>query len=239
VKTEVKSVIDFVFDTMKDFGFKDIAIELSTQPAKHIGSQEDWDTATQALEESLKEKKLVYKINAGDGAFYGPKIDIKLKDCLDRLWQCSTVQLDFNNPERFHLSFVNSEGQQEQPVMIHRALLGSLERFMGILIEEHAGAFPFWLAPEQVRILAIADRHLDYAKKLEQILVQAGYRVGLPTTSDKLGAKIRDAQMAKIPVMLVIGDKEIEQQGATVRTRAGEDLGFMTEEALVQYCTNS
>lgn len=238
IDEELDKVIGFVIMVLNKFGFKDFEVKLSTRPDKYVGELAEWNKAEASLKRAIERHDLTYQVDEGGGAFYGPKIDIKLKDCLDRLWQCSTVQLDFNNPERFHLSFVNSEGQQEQPVMIHRALLGSLERFMGILIEEHAGAFPFWLAPEQVRVLTIADRHLDYAKKLEQILIQAGFRVGMPTTSDKLGAKIRDAQMSKVPVMLVIGDKEIEQQGATVRTRAGEDLGFMSEEALVQYCAN-
>lgn len=236
IDEELDRVIGFVITILNKFGFSKFEVNLSTRPDKYVGSLSEWEKAEASLKRAIERHNLDYQIDEGGGAFYGPKIDIKLRDCLDRLWQCSTVQLDFNNPERFHLSFVNSEGQQEQPVMIHRALLGSLERFMGILIEEHAGALPFWLAPEQVRILTIADRHLDYAKKLEQVLLVAGFRANTPSTSDKLGAKIRDAQMSKIPLMLVIGDKEIEQQGSSVRTRAGEDLGFMSEIALIAYC---
>ena len=237
IDEELDRVIGFVMTILRKFGFSKFEVNLSTRPEKYVGSLTEWEKAEASLKRALERHNLDFKIDEGGGAFYGPKIDIKLQDCLERMWQCSTVQLDFNNPERFHLSFVNSEGQQEQPVMIHRALLGSLERFMGILIEEHAGALPFWLAPEQIRLLAIADRHLDYAKKLEQALLVAGFRAQTPTTSDKLGAKIRDAQMSKVPLMLVIGDKEIEQQGASVRTRTGEDLGFMSESALIAHCS--
>ncbi|MEI6805252.1 MAG: threonine--tRNA ligase [Myxococcaceae bacterium] len=236
IDEELDRVIGFVTTILRKFGFNKFEVNLSTRPEKYVGELHEWEKAEASLKRAIERHDLNYAVDEGGGAFYGPKIDIKLRDCLDRTWQCSTVQLDFNNPERFHLTFVNSEGQQEQPVMIHRALLGSLERFMGILIEEHAGAFPFWLAPEQVRILTIADRHLEHARKLEQVLIQAGFRVNVPSTSDKLGAKIRDAQMAKIPLMLVIGDKEVEQQGATIRTRTGEDLGFMTDSALVAHC---
>lgn len=239
IDEELDRVIGFVMIILRKFGFSKFEINLSTRPDKYVGELHEWQKAEASLKKALERHDLTYAVDEGGGAFYGPKIDIKLRDCLDRLWQCSTVQLDFNNPERFHLTFINSDGQQEQPVMIHRALLGSLERFMGILIEEHAGAFPFWLAPEQIRILTIADRHLEYAHKLERAFVEAGYRVSVPGTSDKLGAKIRDAQMSKVPLMLVIGDKEIEQQGATVRSRTGEDLGFMTESALLDYCSRS
>ncbi|MBH1988668.1 MAG: threonine--tRNA ligase [Myxococcaceae bacterium] len=238
IDEELDRVIGFVITILRKFGFSKFEVNLSTRPEKYVGELDQWDKAESSLKQAIERHHLTYQVDEGGGAFYGPKIDIKLRDCLDRLWQCSTVQLDFNNPERFHLSFVNSEGKEEQPVMIHRALLGSLERFMGILIEEHAGALPFWLAPEQIRILSIADRHLDYARKLESTLMNAGYRVKTPTNSDKLGAKIRDAQMAKVPLMLVVGDKEVEQQGANVRTRLGEDLGFKTPEQLLSLCSN-
>ncbi len=236
IDEELDRVIGFVLMVLNKFGFSKFEVNLSTRPEKFVGEVEEWEKAEASLKRAIERHGLTYQVDEGGGAFYGPKIDIKLQDCLDRMWQCSTVQLDFNNPERFDLNFVNPEGQNERPVMIHRALLGSLERFMGILIEEHAGALPFWLAPEQIRILGIADRHLDYAKNLERALVNAGFRVTVPMGSDKLGAKIRDAQMSKVPLMLVIGDKEIEQQGAAVRTRTGEDLGFMTETALLEYC---
>ncbi len=236
IDEELDRVIGFVLTVLRRFGFSKFEVNLSTRPEKFVGGLEAWDKAEASLKRAIERHDLPYQVDEGGGAFYGPKIDLKMRDCLDRLWQCSTVQLDFNNPERFDLNYINSEGQNERPVMIHRALLGSLERFMGILIEEHAGALPFWLAPEQVRVLPIADRHLDFAKSLENKLVQAGFRANAISTSDKLGAKIRDAQMAKVPLMLVIGDKEIEGQGASVRTREGQDLGFMTSDDLLAYC---
>ncbi|MBL4818944.1 MAG: threonine--tRNA ligase [Deltaproteobacteria bacterium] len=236
IDDELDRVIGFVLTVLRKFGFSKFEVSLSTMPEKYVGEPADWKKSEASLKRAIERHELPFEIDEGGGAFYGPKIDIKLRDSLDRLWQCSTIQLDFNNPERFDMNFINTEGEQERPVMIHRALLGSLERFMGILIEEYAGAFPFWLAPEQVRVLAIADRHLDYAKELEKSLKEAGFRAHTPMASDKLGAKIRDAQMAKVPLMLVIGDKELEDRGATVRTRTREDLGFMSEEQLINYC---
>lgn len=239
VNEEIDRVIGFILSLLRLFGFKHFEVNLSTRPTEYVGELDQWERAEAALEAAVKRHGLPYQVDAGGGAFYGPKIDIKLRDSLDRLWQCSTVQLDFNNPERFGLTFTNDQGKPEQPVMIHRALLGSLERFLGVLIEEHAGAFPMWLSPEQVRVLAIADRHLPYATKLGEALKQAGLRVSVPTASEKLGAKIRSAQLEKIPVMLVIGDQEMEKMGATVRLRTGEDKGFMDENSLVAYCVNA
>jgi threonyl-tRNA synthetase len=233
---EIDSLLDFVIKMLQVFGFTKFEVNLATRPEKYVGELDQWERAEAALLAGVKRHNLPFVVDAGGGAFYGPKIDIKLRDCLDREWQCSTVQLDFNNPERFHLSYTNDEGKPESPVMLHRALLGSIERFVGILIEEYAGAFPMWLSPEQVRILAIADRHLDYAQELAKALTKAGIRVTVPTTSEKLGAKIRDAQMEKVPLMLVIGDEEVTKKGATLRDRSAGDLGFKSEAELVTYC---
>lgn len=236
IDAEIDQVIGFVLMILKTFGFSKFEVNLSTRPEKYVGALSAWKKAEESLLAAVQRHELPYEIDAGGGAFYGPKIDIKLRDSLDRLWQCSTVQLDFTNPERFGLSYVNSEGQPEEPVMIHRALLGSMERFIGILIEEHAGAFPLWMAPEQIRVLTVADRHLPYAETLTAALKAHDLRVGFPTVSDKLGAKIRDAQLNKIPLMLIVGDQEVEKQGASVRLRSGEDLGFMDEKSLLNYC---
>jgi len=236
VDHEIDNVIGFILRMFKTFGFSKFEVNLSTRPAEFVGEVSEWDKAEAALLAAVKRHDLPYAVDAGGGAFYGPKIDIKLRDCLDRSWQCSTVQLDFNNPERFNLQFTNSEGKPERAVMIHRALLGSLERFVGILIEEYAGAFPMWLSPEQVRVLSIADRHQEHAQKIAAALRAQDLRVQAPTNSEKLGAKIREAQMDKIPVMLVVGDQEVEKGGASVRLRSGEDLGFMNEAQLIEYC---
>lgn len=234
--TEVDRVIAFILKVLRTFGFSEFEVNLSTQPEKSVGAQEDWAKAEAALRRAVERTGLPFVVDEGGGAFYGPKIDIKLKDCLGRMWQCSTLQLDFNNPERFHLSYVNAEGQQEQPVMLHRALLGSVERFIGILVEQYAGAFPMWLAPEQVRVLTIADRHLEHAESLADALRGNGIRVDVARSSDKIGAKIRAAQMDKVPVMLVVGDREVEQGGAAVRLQdGGEDLGFMALDALAAF----
>lgn len=236
VDQELDNIINFILKVLKKFGFFKFEINLSTMPKKYVGNLEHWKRAEKSLEQAILRHGITYTIDAGGGAFYGPKIDLKLKDSLDRSWQCSTVQLDFNNPERFDLNFMNSTGLSERPVMIHRALLGSLERFIGILLEEYAGALPFWIAPEQIRILTIADRHTEYAKKIEQILIKKNFRTKISKENDKLGAKIRDAQMDKIPLMLVIGDKEIEQENVTIRTRKGENLGLKNEHELLAYC---
>jgi threonyl-tRNA synthetase len=232
---ELDEVIGFILRVLKTFGFQEFEVNLSTQPEKFVGEPEDWRKAEAALEKAVNRHELPYIVDEGGGAFYGPKIDIKLKDSLGRMWQCSTLQLDFNNPERFDLTFTNSEGKPEQPVMLHRALLGSIERFMGILVEEFAGAFPMWLAPEQVRVLTIADRFYDHAKKVGDALKRKGLRVEVPTSSDKLGAKIRQAQMDKVPAMVIVGEKEVEQGGGALRLRDGTDKGFMTLDGLVEW----
>lgn len=236
IEEEIDRVIGFVLRMLRVFGFSKFEVNLSTRPGDSVGSDAQWETAENALRLAIEKSGLPFSEDKGGGAFYGPKIDIKLRDCLDRTWQCSTIQLDFNNPARFDLSYTNQAGQKEQPVMIHRALFGSMERFVGVLIEHFAGAFPMWLAPEQIRIVTVADRHHEHAEVLLQRLLKANLRATIYATNDKLGAKIRQAQIEKIPVMLVVGDKEQEMDAASVRMRSGEDLGLMTSEKLVEYC---
>jgi threonyl-tRNA synthetase len=235
VESEIDRVLHFMLKMLRTFGFKDFEVNLSTKPEKYVGKDADWQRAEKYLEEAILRHKLPYQVDVGGGAFYGPKIDIKLVDALERKWQCSTVQLDFNNPERFTLEFTNAKGEKEQPVMLHRALLGSIERFIGILVEHYAGAFPAWLSPEQVRVLTVSDRFNDYAAELTGKLQQAGLRVTFGEGHEKLGAKIRDAQMQKVPLMLVVGEKEVAEAGAAVRMRDGTDKGFMKLEALVPF----
>ncbi|MFA5088979.1 MAG: threonine--tRNA ligase, partial [Candidatus Omnitrophota bacterium] len=225
IKEEVVKVIDFVFDTMKDFGFEHLDIELSTRPEKSIGEQKDWDTATTALEESLQAKKLEYKRNEGDGAFYGPKIDIKLKDALGRQWQCATIQCDFFLPERFDLTYIDENNHPRRPIMIHRAILGSVERFIGTLIEHYAGAFPVWFAPTQVVIIPIQEEHFDYAKKLKEDLQASGLRVIIDQRNETLNKRIREATLKKIPYVLIVGDKEISEGKIAVRKRGSGEQG--------------
>ncbi len=227
LKDEIKKVIDFVIDTMKVFGFKDMQIELSTQPEKHIGQPEQWQEATKALEDSLKEKSLNFSINVGEGAFYGPKIDIKLKDALKRTWQCATIQCDFALPGRFDLTYVDKDGKEKQPVMLHRVILGSLERFIGALLEHYAGALPLWLAPTQVIILPLKDTVNEYSNKLLQRLVKEKLRVEIDLSNQTLNKKIRQAEVAKVPYILVIGEKECKRDVISVRKRSIGDQGTM------------
>ena len=225
LQEEIVGVLNFVKDIMNVFGFE-YSLELSTRPEKSIGEDADWDLATESLIEALKAIDLPYEINEGDGAFYGPKIDIKLRDCLDREWQCATVQCDFTLPERFDLGYVGEDGERHRPVMVHRVILGSVERFIGILTEHYAGAFPTWLAPMQARVLTVTDAHNEFAEKIKAELLKEGIRVEADTRNEKLGYKVREAQVSKIPYMLVIGDKEVEEQGVNVRMRKGENLGL-------------
>lgn len=222
VKDEIKNVIKFVDDVMEMFGFS-YDIELSTKPEKFIGNDEIWDMATTALKSCLDELGRPYEINEGDGAFYGPKIDIKLKDALDRKWQCATIQCDFNLPERFDLTFVGQDNQRHRPVMLHRVILGSIERFISILIEHYKGAFPLWIAPVQVLVLNISDSQLDYAKEVVEKLRMNDIRVEEDFRNEKLGYKIREAQLRKIPFVIIIGDKEKEKGTLSVRTREKEE----------------
>jgi threonyl-tRNA synthetase len=226
VKDEIMGVIDLEDEFYKKFGF-DYDLELSTRPEKSIGSDEIWEMATNALRDALETKGLPYKVNEGDGAFYGPKIDFHLKDSIGRTWQCGTIQLDFTMPEKFGLVYVGEDGQKHQPVMIHRVVFGSIERFIGILTEHFAGAFPAWLAPVQARVIPITDRHAGYARKIEKSLDEKDIRVEVDARNEKINYKIREAQAQKIPYMLVVGDKEAEQGTVAVRHRSRGDLGAM------------
>ena len=221
---EITGVVKFVQDMVALFGFE-YEVELSTRPEKSIGSDEDWERATKALIEAMEALALPYEINEGDGAFYGPKIDIKLKDALDRRWQCATIQCDFTLPERFDLVYTDSDGERKRPVMLHRVILGAVERFLGVLIEHTAGAFPTWLAPVQARILTVTDAQDDFAAEALKRFKEAGIRAELDDRNEKLGFKVREAQMEKIPYMLVVGDKEKEMGAVNVRLRSGENLG--------------
>ncbi|MBP1698398.1 MAG: thrS, partial [Deltaproteobacteria bacterium] len=230
---EICSIIEFVDDVMKIFGFE-YEMELSTRPEKSIGSEEDWERATQALLQALKTKNLPYDVNEGEGAFYGPKIDVKLKDALNRRWQCATIQVDFALPERFDLTYVGSDGEKHRPVMLHRVILGAMERFIGVLIEHYAGAFPVWLAPTQAILLTVTDRQVPYAEGVYNQLIQKGVRVEKDFRNEKLGFKIREAQLQKIPYMLVAGDREVKEGTLAPRKRSGETLKSMTVEDFIK-----
>jgi threonyl-tRNA synthetase len=223
---EIKGVLSFVSDFMRIFGF-DYEMELSTRPEKSIGDDSAWELATNALLSALKDTGRPYEVNEGDGAFYGPKIDIKLRDCLDRRWQCATIQCDFTLPERFDLTYVGSDGEKKRPVMVHRVILGSIERFIGVLIEHFAGSFPLWLSPVQAIVLTVTDNHIPFAQSAFIHLREAGVRVQHDFRNEKLSFKIREAQLQKIPYMLVIGDKEVEQGTVTPRYRDGKNLNSM------------
>lgn len=232
IEDEIIGVIDLVDYFYQIFGFE-YNVELSTRPENSMGSDELWDQATAALQGALDKKGMSYKINEGDGAFYGPKIDFHLKDSLGRTWQCGTIQLDFQMPERFDLSYIGADGEKHRPVMIHRVIFGSIERFIGILIEHYAGAFPVWLAPVQARILPISEKHMDYAYKVKKQLEEAGIRVEVDERNEKIGYKVRDAQMKKIPYMLIVGDKEANENTVSVRTREKGDVGQKPIETFI------
>jgi len=219
IEAEIVGVIELTFEIYGAFGFEDFHIELSTKPDKHIGSDEIWETATKALEDALKHKNINYKINEGDGAFYGPKIDFHIRDCLKRSWQLGTIQLDFSMPERFGLVYTDKDNTEKTPVMIHRAVLGSFERFIGILIEHYGANFPLWLSPEQVRILPISEKSNDYARTVETSLKDGNLRCSCDFSDEKIGAKIAKAHGEKLPYMLVVGPKEAESGTVNVRIR--------------------
>jgi threonyl-tRNA synthetase len=231
--SEIKGVLDFVKDMMSIFDF-DYELEISTRPEKSIGSEEDWERATKALVKAVEDNRLPFKINEGDGAFYGPKIDVKLKDALDRRWQCATIQCDFTLPERFNLFYIGRDGQKHRPAMIHRVILGALERFIGVLIEHYAGAFPAWLAPVQVMVLTVTDRNIPFGEKVLSSLKGAVVRAEGDFRNEKLNLKVRGAQLQKIPYMLIVGDKESENEGVTPRRRSGENLPFMKQGEFIQ-----
>lgn len=222
---EIQKAISLALKVLRAFGFEQYDVFLSTCPEKHCGADEDWTRATQALEKSLKKENLDFRVDEGQGVFYGPKIDIKIKDALQRSWQCTTIQLDFNLSERFDLTYVGEDGKFHKPYMIHRALLGSLERFFGILIEHYNGNFPLWLAPVQVVIIPIADRHNTYAAALEENFRQKGIRIVVDTRREKMGYKIRDAETHKYPLILIVGDREVEQKTASLRVHTQGDKG--------------
>ncbi len=233
IKDEIKGVVRLIDDAYNTFGFK-YHIELSTKPENSMGSDEDWDIATDALKAAITELGYDFEINEGDGAFYGPKLDFHLTDCIGRTWQCGTIQLDFQLPERFELEYTGADGAKHRPIMIHRVVFGSIERFIGILTEHYAGAFPTWLAPVQVKLLPIADRHIDYVRQLQEKLEKAGIRCELDDRSEKIGFKIRSAQLEKIPYMLVVGDKDIEAGTVAVRSRKSGDEGASTIEEFIE-----
>ena len=224
IKDEIKGVVRLIDQVYSLFGFK-YHVELSTRPEDSMGSDEDWEMATDALRSALDDIGLPYVVNEGDGAFYGPKIDFHLEDSIGRTWQCGTIQLDFQLPLRFDLEYTGADGEKHRPIMIHRVVFGSIERFIGILIEHFAGAFPTWLAPVQVKVLPISDKHMEYGTKVLDALKAAGIRAEIDTRAEKIGYKIREAQMKKIPYMLVVGAKEEEEEKVSVRSRFAGDEG--------------
>jgi threonyl-tRNA synthetase len=239
IADEILAILDLTLNTLEAFGFEDFTVDLSTRPEKAVGSDEIWDKATAALRQALEAKGLDYSVDEGGGAFYGPKIDVKIRDAIGREWQCSTVQLDFNLPERFDMEYVAEDGSRQRPIMIHRALLGSIERFFGILIEHYEGKFPTWLAPVQAVILNITDRQDEYATQIEETLKNQGFRVESDLRNEKIGFKIRQHTLQRVPFLLVVGDREAESNTVAVRTRSGEDLGSMSiDDIAVQLQTD-
>ena len=237
VQEEVSSFIDLLYQVYADFGFNELIIKLSTRPEKRVGSDEVWGKAEHALERALNDKGIEWDLQPGEGAFYGPKIEFSLKDCLERVWQCGTIQVDFSMPGRLDAQYVAEDGSRQVPVMLHRAILGSLERFIGILIEQYAGAFPLWLAPVQAVIMNITDEQAEYVQKIEQILKNQQFRVKSDLRNEKIGYKIREHTIQRIPYLLVVGDRERESGSVAVRTRSGEDLGSKTLDELSEFLT--
>ncbi len=234
IQGEVSAFVDLLFDVYRDFGFTDIQVALSTRPEQRVGSDAVWDKAERALEEALDSKGLEWKLQPGEGAFYGPKIDFSLRDCLGRVWQCGTMQVDFSMPGRLDAGYIAEDNSRQVPVMLHRAILGSLERFIGILIEESAGALPLWLAPVQAMVMNITDRQAGYVEEVAQSLRKQGFRVDSDLRNEKIGFKIREHTLSRVPYLLVVGDREMESGTVAVRTRTAEDLGSMTVEEVAQ-----
>jgi threonyl-tRNA synthetase len=234
LEEEIFNILDLNLHILKTFGFDDYQVYLSTRPEKSVGSDENWQKATNALKLALDKKGLPFQVDPGEGVFYGPKIDIKIRDCLGRYWQCSTIQVDFNLPERFAITYTGEDGGEHQPIMIHRALMGSLERFFGVLIEHYAGAFPLWLAPVQARVMNISDGQAEFSDEVYRHLKKAGIRTEKDFRNEKLNYKIRQAQLLKIPFMLIIGDKEVEERKVTVRLRDGNNLPAMSVSELIE-----
>jgi len=229
---EIKGIIELVIDFMRVFGFR-YTMEISTRPEKSIGTDQDWERATAALLKAMEDKGFPYSINEGEGAFYGPKIDVKLEDALGRQWQCATIQCDFTLPERFDLSYIGTNGERNRPVMLHRTILGTLERFIGVLVEHYGGAFPTWLAPVQAIVLTITDKSIPYAEEVFRSLLDKGVRVERDFRNEKLGLKVREAQLMKIPYMLVVGGREEESNTVSPRVRTGKQLNPMKVEEFV------
>lgn len=230
---EIRNVLNFTLYVLRTFGFTEYEIYLSTRPEKFVGRVENWDQANAALQAALDKSALHYEVDPGEGVFYGPKIDIKIKDSLGRSWQCSTIQVDFNLPERFQVEYTGEDGHAHQPIMIHRALMGSVERFFGVLIEHYAGAFPLWLAPVQIQIIPVSERHHAYGEGIFSQLLQEGFRVELDKRSEKVGYKIREAEVNKVPYMIVVGDQEMENQQISLRQKGTGDLGKMPLNELI------
>ena len=238
IQSEVAEFIEFLHDVYADFGFSDIIYKLSTRPEQRVGSDEVWDKAEKALADALDAAQLDWEELPGEGAFYGPKIEFSLRDCLGRVWQCGTIQVDFSMPGRLGAQFVNEQGERETPVMLHRAILGSFERFIGILIEHYAGALPTWLAPVQVAVMNITDNQAEHVQNVKKRLEKAGIRVVADLRNEKIGFKIRERTIQKIPYLLVVGDKEVEADAVAVRTRTGEDMGTLSVDAFAEMITN-
>ena len=239
IQSEVSSFIDLVFDVYKTLGFEKISIKLSTRPEKRVGSDEVWDKSEKALQDALENKNLEWELYPGEGAFYGPKIEFSLQDCLGRVWQCGTIQVDFSMPDRLDASFIGEDGSRHTPVMLHRAVLGSFERFIGILIENYAGEFPFWLAPEQVRILPVSDDARSFSETVQNKLLSQGISATLDESGERLGKLIRNGEKAKIPVLAVIGAKEAENNTVSLRSRKNGDLGEISVNELIDYCNQA
>jgi len=218
----------------RDFGFEDVLVKLSTRPEKRVGADELWDKAEKSLEDALNHKQLDWELQPGEGAFYGPKIEFSLKDCLGRVWQLGTIQLDFSMPERLEAHYIAEDNSKQTPVMLHRAILGSLERFIGILIEHYAGSLPVWLSPVQAIVLNITDKQAEYTRKFADSLQNKGFRVDLDLRNEKIGFKIREHTLQRIPYLLVVGDREMENHSVAVRTRSGEDLGTINREEFAE-----
>ncbi|HSA59882.1 MAG TPA: threonine--tRNA ligase, partial [bacterium] len=233
LESEVSTVLGFVFTMLRTFGFEDFEVYLSTRPEKYVGSDENWAHATEALKKALDSSKIAYAVDPGEGVFYGPKIDVKIKDQIGRAWQCSTIQVDFNLPERFELEYVADDGSRERPIMVHRALLGSLERFFGVLVEHYAGAFPAWLAPVQAVLITISDKEAAFAEDVAARMKARGIRVEVDGRVEKLGHKIREAELRKIPYMAVIGGKEREAGTLSIRSKKKGDLGKLPVDEFV------
>jgi len=233
VEQQIKEVLEFAIDTLKSYGFEEFEVYLSTRPEKSVGDDKMWEIATNSLKKAIESVGLDYKIDEGGGAFYGPKIDVKIKDSIGRMWQCSTIQFDFNLPERFDMYYIGEDNQKHRPYMVHRAIFGSIERFIGVLLEHYAGLLPLWLAPVQVALIPISDAHLDYAKMVKDKLEEEGIRVYLDERNERMNKKIRDAEIQKIPYMAVIGDKELQENAVSLRTKKDGNLGIMKVEDFI------